>query len=189
MEPPNCIICLDTFSEINPLYLLPCGCKSAWLHLECEGNYLVHQQESILCPLCRRIIKLKTNYCFWPSAGNIQLVFCFILLGSLLELPYNYFIFIETHSILLLPFILNTTKTIDFFIAHIYFKQLTITGFILLEFIFSFNTHNIILMMSHTQFLLLIITHLLTVPGYSTKDPLEPFAISREIIHLKKIPL
>lgn len=188
MEPPNCIICLDSFSEINPLYLLPCGCKSAWLHLDCEGNYLTFVQEVILCPLCRRNIKLKTNYCFWPSAGNIQLVFSFILLGSLFELSYNYLIFIETHCILILPFILNTNTTIDFFIAHIYFKQLTIIFLLFLEIIFFFNTMNIIVMLSHTQLLLLFIGQLLRNIENPRKDPLEPFAISREIVHLKKIP-
>jgi hypothetical protein len=73
----TCLICLDPPLDQNPLFLLTCGCNTAWFHESCENLWLTHQSTDEIpkCPTCRRFITFEYKYSFHYKAGINQKYF------------------------------------------------------------------------------------------------------------------
>jgi hypothetical protein len=77
-EERQCIICLDAPQKQNPLFLLTCGCRTAWFHDTCEKEWMEHLTYPPKCPTCRRIIEITLQYSFAFHHGINQQYFWWI---------------------------------------------------------------------------------------------------------------
>lgn len=72
-EERTCIICLDSPQQGKPLFLLHCGCRTAWFHEACETIWMEHlHMAEPKCPTCRRSIQLRLKYSFAYQDGINQ---------------------------------------------------------------------------------------------------------------------
>jgi len=189
----SCCICLDCPSDSNPIHLLACGCRAAWFHQGCQDSWTDSLQlQPLICPTCRRPVPVKTNYSFSYYAGPDQrdlwhigiaitgetLITLYISRAQIL--PY------QTLSIMLLPYVISSNKTMDFYIKHVKLKYILQAIAILLS---VYDTESTIPMIVFYGYWYTIMLHLFTYVSYVKErpvrnDPCLPFAISREIIHI-----
>jgi hypothetical protein len=198
----ECIICLEPPLPQNPIFLLACGCKVGWFHDSCKNRWIDFQTDFdvLRCPACRRPVPMKINYCFDWRAGPEQyylsttsvLLGCEVILScSLVFSGVQYAGFIPLQSVLIfcLPFMFPNKNSIFFYLNHIRARAAYYGLYILFHmFILHISVHEKpwrtyyhILFPGLFQCVLLLLTHCQN-PPYPYRNPLFPFAISREVI-------
>jgi hypothetical protein len=137
-EERTCIICLDSPQQGNPLFLLHCGCRTAWFHEACETNWIEHIQPVDFppkCPTCRRNIQFCLKHSFVYQNGVNQRYFWWICSLFLCELfmcsvfsfdGYHQAWYLPSQSILIvsLPLIVQSQHDILYFLHHLRYRYL-----------------------------------------------------------------
>jgi hypothetical protein len=173
-----CLICLEPPLPNSPLLLLACGCKVSWFHESCEIRFLETCQIPIRCPVCKRMVPLDTNYSFHIRAGPIQRVFWNIILFTPFEFLIWHILPVQTVLFFCIPYMIKTEYSLDFFLLHAYIKQLIVLS----TYFIDFKLQTIILFFSCFHVLLVFMAQIQAWPA-GHRDPLEPFAISRQVRH------
>ena len=177
----TCIICLDPPLPNSPLLLLACGCKISWFHRPCELRWLSTCQSPISCPVCKRIVPLDTNYCFHPKAGPVQSIFWNVILFT----PFEFLIWnilpVQTVLFICIPFMIKSEQSLEFFICHAYIKQLLVFS----TYFIDLRLFPVILFCTcfHVFVVFLIQVNSYITIDFIPRNPLAPFAISRQIRH------
>lgn len=199
-----CIICLEEATPDNPLWLLKCGCKTGWFHSSCEGMWLSSiTSGSILCPACRRVVQLKTNYCLIYTAGpeQFRLWVCSLgLTGELFyacvgaALGYRNLLYLPASSAILLtlPFVSpRLIWTFDNYVIHLLIHFGLESSIFFLCFLQNSPYHQVIdlqLISAGLHFFIIYLIHIVECQNAGRlvktyQDLFSPYAISREILH------
>jgi hypothetical protein len=195
MVQEHCCICLEKAKKKESIKLLDCGCNAGWFHNSCEIKWVSSFEDlPYLCPTCRRPAPLITNYSFSFYSGNDQRFLWFIATSVAIEFvvctpyPIAYILPWQSLSIGLLPLIIHTEKTMNFYIYNIIFHHIFNSIFAYIAY-YEQESYNDIFQfcvnVGAFQIVILIFISLLT--RGAGIDPLTPYAISREIKHRKEI--
>ncbi len=203
-----CVICLDPAKDKNALFLLHCGCKAAWFHLDCENKWMDATIAPLKCPTCRRHPKMITNYGFHYTVGPEQKIlwltylasfvhgFYFALLSALWY-PEANFLIIQNGCFLLAPFLFTTSYTNTWYLLHsrvqmVYTAASSFLAYSLwnhkqINYLEFYMAHHITHVLAFFHF---FVFSLVTVidscsPHKPKLDPFDPYVISREISHVK----
>jgi hypothetical protein len=198
----TCVICLEEATEEQPLYLIACGCRGSWFHPSCEDSWISnHQHMPYSCPICRRYVPMLTNYSFSFWAGEEQqrllltlLAFTMNTLGLLYlsysVYPYFYVLPIQQGLILIFPLLVPSWNTLAYYTFHVRTHVCVTSFFLSLGFLQSVEKREPIysgtLMIGYLHILVVYILYVQEsqMPAVlPPRDPFEPYAISREIIH------
>ena len=195
-----CCICLEHPSKGNPIYLLACGCRSAWFHQECQNKWVSSYETrlvSFVCPTCRRHVPVETTYCIsyyagpdqqalWHSGAAIlceALIACGIWKAHIL--PF------QSASLLFIPYILPSTQLYPFYITHLRLKYSLQA---LVSCIWMYEKESVIPLVIFVGYWYSFVLHLFTIIAYMKGGPSSiytdvflPFAISRTVIHIASI--
>ena len=204
---PSCVICLEEPEEGNPLFLLACGCRVAWFHRSCEYAWVSQQHIfPYQCPTCRRITPMITNYSFSYWAGEDQkylvhtLAACgaytlYFTICSFTQYTHLYSLGLQEIAILTLPFILPSWNDLSYYLFHIRFHLLSTSFVYSLAFLGPVEKREPIYFYSvlvgyiHLSVLYIVFLHeWQNRPSFLIRqDPLNPYAISREVLHVDLI--
>lgn len=186
-----CCICLEGPEKDN-LYLIACGCKQGWFHASCEGQWLNTYKYPYSCPTCRRPVPFKTVYSFLYSSGEeqeflhktLKAVMAEIILFGFQE--KTSFLPSQTIIILTMPFIIRSHHTLPHFLRCIWIKN--ICQYLFLSFITNDISLNFVKYMGIAYTGLMYFSHYTQyVESAKVVDPLQPYAIYREVIHADSI--
>lgn len=194
MGSPPCCICFEG-PEKAPLYLIACGCKGAWFHDLCEGQWLNAYKYPYSCPTCRRPVPFKTVYSFSYYSGDEQKFLHSTLKAVVTEIVLFGFqekaSFLPVQSLIILstPFLIRSNHTLSVFLRSIWVKN--VCQYIFLSFITTEVSLNLVKYMGIVYIGLIYFSHYTqymdrAIP-YIVADPLEPYAIYRQIIHTDSI--
>jgi hypothetical protein len=182
-----CCICLEG-PEKGQMYLIACGCKEGWFHPSCEGQWLNAFKYPYSCPTCRRPVPFKTVYSFLYSSGEEQEFLHKTLKAVAVEIflfgfqEKTSFLPSQTLAILTMPFIIRSNHALPFFLRSIWVKN--ICQYIFLSLITNNISLNIVKYTGIAYIGLMYISHyMLYVERATAVDPLQPYAIYREIVH------
>ena len=189
-----CCICLEG-PEKDHLYLISCGCKEGWFHGSCEKQWLDIYKYPYSCPTCRRPVPFKTVYSFSYSSGEEQKFLHSTLKAFVAEIilfgfqEKTSFLPSQTLSIIVMPFIIRSNHTLPVFLRCIWVKN--VCQYIFLSFITNEISLNLVKYMGIVYVSLMYFSHFTQymdrgIP-YIVLDPLEPYAIYRELIHTDSI--
>jgi hypothetical protein len=190
-EGKSCCICLDYPTSTNPIQLLACGCKCSWFHLPCEYEWLDSiQQFPITCPTCRRIVPVDTTYSFSYDVGEDQKALWHVgaaiaAEASLMLLTQDAYILpFQSLSILFIPFVVPSSRTLAFFTTQLKIKYI-FQGIIAAIWLNDAKAlmPSIIFCGYWYTFVLHMFVYILYKKEKRLCDPLESFAISRSIRH------
>ncbi len=142
-EERTCIICLDSPQQDKPLFLLQCGCRTAWFHTSCETIWIEHLQPSDFppkCPTCRREIEFQFKYSFSYKDGVNQrylwwissLVLCELFMCSVFSfdklLNQAWYLPAQTAYIVSLPFIIPSKNDVLYFLHQLRYRYLVFSA-------------------------------------------------------------
>ena len=183
---PDCLICLEPAQADSPLFLLACGCKVSWFHLPCELRFLETCRGPISCPVCKRRVALQTNYCFSPRAGPIQRLLWNVIIFTPVEFAILPILPVQTVLLFCIPFMIKSEPTVDFFLLHAYGKQLLVISAFFFDTFFYTRFMPIILVSTYVHVFINLLVQIQARQGLVfSREPLEPFAISRQIKHAR----
>ena len=186
-----CCICLEG-PEKEAMFLIACGCKGGWFHGSCEDQWLDTYKYPYSCPTCRRHAPFNTVYSFLSSSGEeqkflhktLKAVAAEIILFGFQE--KTSFLPSQTLAILTMPFIIRSNHTLPHFLQCIWVKN--ICQYIFLSFITNETSLNIIKYTGIAYIGLMYFSHYTQyVDRARALDPLQPYAIYREVIHADSI--
>lgn len=201
-----CLICLDEAKEKDALYLLHCGCKVGWFHLECENNWIDMSREPLKCPACRRQPSIHCTYAFhysvgpdqsflWITAGMVGAHTLFFASISYLYIGYAICLPFQTLILLLPPFMFRTSWDMNYYLFHIRLQILLTTlttlyglyfwstrQMIYPDFVFFYNFFHIVSFI-HVFFVNALSWFDSCSPTRTKVNPFEPYVISYEITH------
>ena len=177
------------------MYLIACGCKSGWFHVLCESQWLNAYKYPYSCPTCRRPVPFTTIYSIWYSSGEeqqflhktLKTVAAEIVLFGFQE--KTAFLPSQTLAILTMPFIIQSNHTLPNFLRCIWVKNICQYLFLSLmsdDVSLSFIKYTgviyiaLICFSHYTQYMNRAIPYIVV-------DPLQPYAIYREIVHAESI--
>lgn len=190
-----CCICMEPGIHDNPLIILDCGCNNSFFHIPCSNEWLGYAKTDTFptCPLCRRDVKMKTNYCFSYSAGEEQE----FLWNTLAHIPitfYSYSLLLQydvrlrllfpfqTYMLLALPFIIKNNIR---YTSYLYAFRISSTIEIFLG--MNINSFPFLCLVKYALFIYCLY--------YSYKkrnplaDPLLDYVISREVLFTPAEPV
>ncbi len=140
-EQRTCIICLDSPQQGKSLFLLQCGCRTAWFHESCESTWIKHLQPSDFppkCPTCRRGIDFEFEYSFFYGINQryflwiFSLVICELFMCSVFSfdklLHQAWYLPAQTAYILLLPFIIPSKNDLLYFLHQLRYRYLVFSA-------------------------------------------------------------
>ena len=213
MEERSCLICLDGPQEENPIYLLSCGCKTAWFHRSCQMNWMSHitSQYPLKCPTCKREVPMHLHYAFHQSFGLAQrklYVITFLCAAEsflALSLWFQYTfetgmqlpetLLIPTQSLILfyLPMIVHSEYDLLRAMKHVYYKN-GIQVIYLIFYYFRRGWYNILSLPNHITFLVCMgLLHIVFFGAqilesrYSRRvqyiHPLTPFLVGYDTVY------
>jgi hypothetical protein len=189
-----CCICLEG-PEKEAMFLIACGCKGGWFHGSCEDKWVDTYKYPYSCPTCRRPVPFKTVYSFLSSSGEEQKFLQRTLKAIVTEIflfgfqEKTSFLPSQTIAILTMPFIIRSNHTLPDFLRCILVKN--ICQYILLGFTSNEVSLNLVKYMGFVYIGLMYFSHYTqymdrAIP-YIVVDPLQPYAIYREVIHADSI--
>jgi hypothetical protein len=186
-----CMICIDNPSKENPIYLLSCGCKQSWFHESCKNLWISKTEHPLCCPICKRKIQMKWNYCFSYFAGPYQkqlwhCAICFFF-EFLYAIYYNFYSLpIFTISTLSMPFMISSPRTLRFFVNTVQLKYFIHSFYFIYVLLLEKNILNInlnfLFYSSIIQYLVVCINQM--NDKRPSVDPLIPYAISCDVIYV-----
>jgi hypothetical protein len=187
-----CCICLEGPEKDN-LYLIACGCKQGWFHASCEDQWLDTYKYPYSCPTCRSPVPLKTVYSFLSSSGEQQKFLQSTLKAVVTEIVLfgfqekTYFLPSQTIAILIIPFMIRSNHTLPDFLQCIWVKN--VCQYIFLSFITNEASLNLVKYTGMLYIALMYFSHYTTqyLDRTPVLDPLQPYAIYREVIHADSI--
>ena len=186
-----CCICLEG-PEKEAMFLIACGCKGGWFHGSCENQWLDTYKYPYYCPTCRRPAPFNTVYSFLSSSGEEQKFLHKTLKAVAVEIilfgfqERTSFLPSQTLAILTMPFIIRSNHTLPHFLRCIWVKN--ICQYLFLSFITNAISLNIV---KYTGIAYIGIMYFSQYMQYvepaRALDPLQPYAIYREVIHADSI--
>jgi hypothetical protein len=188
MNENTCCICIEGPNKKESIRLISCGCNCAWFHRSCETEWIYSMNDEIpyKCPTCRRIVPMKTNYSFSYDAGDEQkflwkVGYCMSAEILVLFMKKTLWV-LPCQSILIvsMPFMLPTYQNVSFYLMNVHLRILT-NGFLLIT---GIAESDLLILIGSMHIWVLIFLSLLWIRW--NRDPLEPYAISREIMHRKE---
>ena len=172
----KCCICLDSDVRLR----LKC-CKSAWFHDICETQWIEFEEYPFLCPVCRQHVPMKTNYSLSYQAGPDQQLFWIAMCVIGTESTVFRIFPLTQLAIIAFPFVIRSGQFLPYFIKN----ALVLSG-IRFFFYTTAATGINVAIIGYFQLFILIIMQLRD--NSPRVDPLNPYAISREIDHLVAEP-
>jgi hypothetical protein len=174
-EDRTCIICLDSPQQGNPLFLLHCGCRTAWFHESCETNWMEHLHTTEpKCPTCRRDIQFHFKYSFAYQDGLNQrylwwiasLFFCELVMCTMFSVEHllHQAWYLPSQSILIVsfPLILSSKNDILYYLHHLRYRYLV---FLMSWFIHVFKYKKLLSLYPDNTLNLLIFSGFLHIIG------------------------
>lgn len=217
-EERTCIICLDSPQQGNSLFLLHCGCRTAWFHESCETSWMEHLQLVDFppkCPTCRRDIQFRLKYSFAYRDGInqrymwwIASLFCCELLMCIMfsiEHSLHQAWYLPTQSILIisLPLVLPSKNDVLYFLHQLRYRYLVFSMgwvFHVLKYkkllsLYPDNTLNILILLGFLHIIGLVLQEVYSCYSHDHYR-IEPFIafttgynfIHREVLHFRQTP-
>jgi hypothetical protein len=203
----TCLICLEGPQEKNALYLLNCGCRVSWFHLDCENGWIDACRYPLKCPVCRRAPGILINYSFdyslgpdqkllWITLGLVALQAAFFAFFSYRWIGYAICLPFQNSILLLIPSFFVTSHTMNFYLFHSRL-QIVLTMVSSLwslhmwsghriqryEFFFFFNFFYLLSFL-HVALVLFISVLDAYSPHIQKVNAYEPYIISCEVSHV-----
>lgn len=191
----RCCICLDSATKKESIRLLDCGCEGGWFHKTCEMEWMESLEDfDYPCPTCRRDAPLLTNYSYSCYSGSEQKYLCFMGVIMCVEYiatlgrPIVWIFPWQSMSMLVIPFVFYSNKTLPFFLKNIFFHNAMNASFAYLVFYDKESYALFFDFCTTIGFLQLFFVCLFSLYPFEYRiDPLSPYAISREIKYKREI--
>ena len=185
----KCCICLDTANS-ESIKLLGCGCQSAWFHASCENAWLSSSEYPYSCPTCRRNVPFTTNYSFSYYAGPDQKTLWFVMICLIIETiisssTQTFTISLQSYALMTTPFVIYSNQYMPYYI----FQTLVRMYFNIFIIISQRHSYETIKMVGYLYIFTIYSIHFIQyrLQVHVSVEPLLPYAISREIIHVKEL--
>jgi hypothetical protein len=217
-EERTCIICLDAPQQSKPLYLLHCGCRTAWFHETCETIWMEHLEPQDFppkCPTCRREIQFRFKYSFSYSEGVnqrymwwiVSLFCCELFMCSVFSIDHflhqAWYLPAQSVCIVALPFLIPSKHDVLYFLHQLRYRYLVFSAswfihvykYRQLISLYPDNTINLLILLGVAHVLCLFLQQVKNLYSHEhyRMDPCIAFAsgyhfMHRETLHFRQSP-